>query len=93
VEYYLENAKFRLARVISYADHHMGLRLTEPLMPFLRLRGTLGAELTRYEWESAHYALRALFKVNVRIASLFSLFSFAIFFGSTKRIFPDSGVP
>src|SRR2546423_11376913 len=30
---------------------------------------------------------------SVRIASLFSLFSFAIFFGSTKRIFPDSGVP
>jgi hypothetical protein len=30
---------------------------------------------------------------TVRIAPLFSLFSFAIFFGSTKRIFPDSGVP
>src|ERR1700730_8596447 len=30
---------------------------------------------------------------SVRIASLFSLFSFAIFFDSTKRIFPDSGVP
>jgi hypothetical protein len=63
VEYYLENAKFRLARAIAYADHHKGIRLTEPLMPFLRLRGTLGAELTRYEWESAHYALRELFKV------------------------------
>jgi hypothetical protein len=30
---------------------------------------------------------------SVRIASLFSLFSFAILFGSAKRIFPDSGVP
>ncbi len=30
---------------------------------------------------------------SVRIASLFSLFSFAIFLDSTKRIFPDSGVP
>ena len=30
---------------------------------------------------------------SVRIASPFSLFSFAIFFGSTKRIFPDLGVP
>ena len=30
---------------------------------------------------------------RVRIASLFSLFSFAIFLDSTKRIFPDSGVP
>src|ERR1700737_4937407 len=28
---------------------------------------------------------------SVRIASLFSLFSFAIFLDSTKRIFPDSG--
>ena len=59
----MENAKFRLARAIAYADHHKCTRLTEPLMPFLRLRGTLGAELTRYEWESAHYALRELFKV------------------------------
>src|ERR1700736_6530465 len=30
---------------------------------------------------------------SVRISSLFSLFSFAIFFDSSKRIFPDSGVP
>ena len=30
---------------------------------------------------------------SVRIASLFSLFSFGIFLDSTKRIFPDSGVP
>ncbi len=63
VEYYLENAKFRLASAIAYADHHKGTRLTERLMPFLRLRGMRGAELTRYEWESAHYALRKLFKV------------------------------
>jgi hypothetical protein len=63
VEYYLENAKFRLARAITYADTYKSTRLTEPLMPYLRLRGTHGAELTRYEWESAHYALRELFKV------------------------------
>jgi hypothetical protein len=63
VEYYLENAKFRLARAITYADNYKSTRLTEPLMWFLRLRSTLGAELTRYEWESAHYALRQLFKV------------------------------
>jgi hypothetical protein len=30
---------------------------------------------------------------SVRIASLFSLFYFAIFLDSTKRIFPDSGLP
>jgi hypothetical protein len=30
---------------------------------------------------------------SVRIVSLFSLFSFAIFFDSSKRISPDSGVP
>src|SRR6202011_3665277 len=30
---------------------------------------------------------------SVRIASLSSLFYFAIFLHSTKRIFPDSGVP
>ena len=30
---------------------------------------------------------------SVCIASLFSLFSFAIFLNSTKRIFPNSGVP
>ena len=33
------------------------------VMPFLRLTGTMGVELTRYEWESAHYALRLLFKI------------------------------
>jgi hypothetical protein len=58
------------SRCGELADHHKGLRLTEPLMPFLRLRGTLGAELTRYEWESAHYALRALFKVIAPDTSL-----------------------
>jgi hypothetical protein len=33
------------------------------LLPFLRLTGTMGVELTRYEWESAHYVLRSLFNV------------------------------
>ena len=37
-------------------------------------------------------SLRAGHK-SVRIASLSSLFYFAIFLDSTKRIFPDSGVP
>jgi hypothetical protein len=59
----LENAKYRLARAIWYADTHKGLKLTAELMSFLRLRGTHGAHLTRYEWESAHYALRTLLKV------------------------------
>jgi hypothetical protein len=32
-------------------------------------------------------------RTELRIASLSSLFYFAIFLDSTKRIFPDSGVP
>jgi hypothetical protein len=60
---YLENAKLRLARAITFIDTRQDLGLTGKLMPFLRLRGTLGAELTRYEWESGHYTLRALLKV------------------------------
>src|SRR6478672_8916789 len=40
-------------------------------------------------------SLESLFcdRKSVRIALLFSLFSFAIFLDTTKRIFPDSGVP
>jgi hypothetical protein len=59
VGYYLENAKLRLARAITILD---GSPDSRELMRHLRLRG-LGAELTRYEWESAHYALRALLKI------------------------------
>jgi hypothetical protein len=70
VEYYLENAKFRLVQAITYADAHKGLKLTGEFLPFLRLRGTHGVELTRYEWESAHYALRALFKIIAPDTSL-----------------------
>jgi hypothetical protein len=29
VEYYLENAKFRIARAIAYADHHKGTQMCE----------------------------------------------------------------
>jgi hypothetical protein len=35
----------------------------QKLLQFLRLRGTLGIELTEYEWESAHYVTRAILKV------------------------------
>ena len=63
VEYYLENAKLRLGRAVAYSDTHKGVQLNELLMPFLQLRGIHGAEFTRYEWESAHYALRELLKV------------------------------
>jgi hypothetical protein len=40
IEYYLENAKYRLARAIGYADAKKGLKLSHELMPFLRLRDT-----------------------------------------------------
>lgn len=64
VEYYLENAKFRLTQAVFQLDHvNKSNELTKNLNPFLRLRGTLGAELTRYEWEAAHYVLRHLLRV------------------------------
>jgi hypothetical protein len=70
VGYYLENAKFRLSNAIGYVESHataFGLDdkpgLAARLMPFLRLTGTMGVEMTRYEWETAHYVLRCLFKV------------------------------
>jgi hypothetical protein len=70
VGYYLENAKFRLSNAASYIEHHArafnlndSAEVLAKIMPFLRLTGTLGVELTRYEWDSAHYALRLLFKI------------------------------
>jgi len=63
VEYYLENAKLRLGRAIELSDHYKSTHLHGALLPFLRLRGTEGVELTQWEWESAHYVLRAIFNV------------------------------
>ena len=62
VDYYLENAKFRIAQASSMSDHYNKTN-TREVMQFLRLKGTMGVELTRYEWESAHYALRIMLKV------------------------------
>jgi hypothetical protein len=70
VGYYLDNAELRLSQVASFVESHasaFGLKkspgVLAEIMPFLRLTGTLGVELTRYEWEAAHYALRYLFKI------------------------------
>jgi hypothetical protein len=63
VGYYLENAKLRLERSVHFSDHYHHTSLTAKLMPFLRLQGFNGKELTRYEWESAHYVLRELLLV------------------------------
>jgi hypothetical protein len=63
VEYYLENAKLRLARAIGFSDHYKHTELHDTLIRHLRLRGTDGIDLTQWEWESAHYVLRAIFKI------------------------------
>jgi hypothetical protein len=70
IGYYLENAKIRLSQVATFIESHasvFGLKknseVLAKVMPFLRLTGTMGVELTRYEWESAHYALRLLFGI------------------------------
>jgi putative tryptophan/tyrosine transport system substrate-binding protein len=43
--------------------------------------------------EFAQLKVDVIFTYGTATASLFSLFSFAIFLDSTKRIFPDAGVP
>jgi hypothetical protein len=63
VGYYLENAKLRLSLSVDFSDHYYQTKLHGVLMPFLRLKGYRGKELTRYEWESAHYVLRELLRV------------------------------
>jgi hypothetical protein len=63
VGYYLENAKLRLSLSVPFSDHYHQTNLTAKLMPFLRLQGFKGKELTRYEWECAHYVLRELLRV------------------------------
>lgn len=60
VGYYLENAKLRLAQAVTYSDTHFGTKLTSVLLPHLRLSGIMGKDMTRFEWESAHYVLRSL---------------------------------
>jgi len=61
VGYYLENAKLRLAHSIPILDNFRGTKLTASLMPSVRLTGD-ATELTEYEWECAHYVLRAVFR-------------------------------
>jgi hypothetical protein len=63
VEFYLEGAKLRLLRAIQLCDHYKKTNLHEKLLPFLRLRGTGEVELTQWEWECAHYALKCIFNV------------------------------
>ncbi len=70
VGYYLENAKLRLSHAAQYIDNHKAAfyqkdkkDLGPQVLPFLRMTGTMGVDLTRYEWESAHYALRLIFHV------------------------------
>jgi hypothetical protein len=63
VDYYLENAKFRIAQASTMSDHYNKTKTHADVMQFLRIKGTMGVELTRYEWESAHYALRVMLKV------------------------------
>jgi hypothetical protein len=63
VGYYLENAKLRLSLSVNFSDNYYKTKLNPVLMPFLRLKGYRGKELTRYEWESAHYVLRELLQV------------------------------
>jgi hypothetical protein len=63
VEYYLENAKYRLARACGISDEYKKTKLHGDLMKYLRLKGTRGVDLTRYEWESLHFVLRSIFKV------------------------------
>ena len=77
VGYYLENAKIRLSQAATFIEAHanaFGLKLNPGVlaetMPLLQLSGTMGVELTRYEWESAHYALRRLFRIIEPDASI-----------------------
>jgi hypothetical protein len=63
VEYYLENAKLRLGRSIEMCDHYKETKFHGELLPFLRLRGTHGIDLTEHEWECAHYVLRSILKI------------------------------
>lgn len=64
VGYYLDNAKFRLQQASSYSDQqNKTTTLGETVRPLLQLKGTMGAHLTRNEWESVHCALRLIFKV------------------------------
>lgn len=46
VEYYLENAKLRLGRIAQFADHHLGIKVAQEVIQNLRLRGTMGIDLT-----------------------------------------------
>jgi hypothetical protein len=63
VGYYLDDAKLRIERTSSYADHHLKSDSIRYVRPNLRLRGTMGVSLTEWEWESAHYALRYMLKI------------------------------
>jgi hypothetical protein len=58
VGYYLDDAKLRIERASAYADHHLKTDSRRHVVQHLRLRGTMGAPLTEWEWECAHFALR-----------------------------------
>ena len=72
--------KIAEAGSLSAAGRQLGLSLNSVSRQLIALEEMLGTTLVERT-------------TRVRIASLFSLFSFAIFLNSTKRIFPDSGVP
>jgi hypothetical protein len=63
VGYYLDDAKLRIERACTYADHHLKTDSRRYVITHLRLRGTNGVPLTEFEWESAHYALRHMLKI------------------------------
>ncbi len=62
VGFYLENAKHRLTAAHLIISHHRKDLQVQDILPLLRLSGTYAVELTRYEWESIHAALRTLLK-------------------------------
>jgi hypothetical protein len=58
--YYVDDAKLRIERASSFADHHLKSDTRRLILPKLRLVGFRGVPLTEFEWESTHYGLRLL---------------------------------
>jgi len=63
VSYYLENAKHRLAAAQGLAEHYLKDTRRDKILPLLRLVGTRYVEVTRYEWECVHAAMRIILKI------------------------------
>lgn len=62
VAYYLENAKYRLIRAVDVNIIGKNQKADRDLLlGHLRISGSY-VELTRYEWESAHFVLRRMLK-------------------------------